>query len=92
MNDLLRQLLITRHLGQTPSSAENLANVFGISRATLKRDIAMARHLGAKIVSQRKDASSIYKLENWGDCCRTVETWIVLEEKRDITQLGRTIL
>lgn len=92
MNDLHRCLTIIKALSTGPLSTEELSAKFNISRPTLRRDIAYGRHLGAKIISFRSGVSSLYRLENWPECCRTVETWIVLEEKRDLTQLGRTIM
>lgn len=92
MNDLLRCLKIIRHLGQGSESLDELMGRYDVSRATIKRDIAYARHLGAKIISYRSGSAWLYRLENWPDCLRTVETWIVLEEKRDLTHLGRTII
>jgi hypothetical protein len=92
MNELLRQLKICRSLAHTQRSSTWMQKHWDISRATLNRDLSELRHLGAQIVAQRDQEGFLYKLENWPDICRTVETWIALEEKRDLLELGRTIL
>jgi DeoR/GlpR family transcriptional regulator of sugar metabolism len=87
MNDHLRCLCIIRHLSIGSASLDSLMVTFDVSRATIKRDIAAARHLGAKIISFRSGSAWLYRLENWAECSRTVQKWIELEEKRDLTLL-----
>jgi predicted DNA-binding transcriptional regulator YafY len=80
-NPLLRQLYILSDLSQhTGAFAEDLAEKFGVSVPTIKRDIAELRHLGADIISDRNNG---YRLMNWESIRERVRTWRELERDRD---------
>jgi DNA-binding transcriptional ArsR family regulator len=66
-------------------TADDLMTGMEVSRATLSRKIAEARHLGAKIESVRQGRRNIYRLANWTEIKKTVTRWIELEEQRTLT-------
>ena len=54
MSELLRQLDLLSYLSQrTGASVADLAAELGVSEPTVKRDVAMCRHYGADIISDR---------------------------------------
>lgn len=87
VNDHHRQLLIAELLSNADSSAAEIAQAFDVSIQTVKRDIAMLRHLGAEIYSQRRFGATgwVYHLVNWKVIARTVTVWEALEATRDLT-------
>jgi predicted DNA-binding transcriptional regulator YafY len=81
-NPLLRQLYILSDLSQrTGAFAEDLAEKFGVSVPTIKRDIVELRRLGALIISDRNNG---YRLMNWESIRERVRTWRELERARDL--------
>jgi biotin operon repressor len=84
--ELLKTLYLIRCLGSGPLSSAELQAGLEVSRATLNRHIAEARHLGAKITAVQGNRSWLYTLENWPDCQNRVRTWIELEEANSVLQ------
>lgn len=85
---MLIALRIMKTLSESRTKATELCYLYKISPATLKREIAMARHLGAKIVSKKVKYETgscfVYSIENWKDCEKKTERWIELEEEKTV--------
>lgn len=81
---MLTALYITRDLHNGAKTAAELKLTHNISLATLKREIANARHMGADIISIREGKKSVYVLVNWDEVKNTVTRWIELEETRNL--------
>lgn len=79
---MLQTLNIIMQLSKLNLSAIELCILNNLSIATVKREIAEARHLGAKISSIREGKEAKYKLENWESCKKRTEKWHELELKR----------
>lgn len=82
--ELLKTLYLIRSLGSGPLSSSELQAGLGISRATLNRHIADARHMGADIEAVQGKRAWLYELRNWNQCAHNVRTWIDLEENRKV--------
>ena len=77
---------MVQYLGQVgPTPAYVLQQTQGISAATLKRYIKDARLLGAEIESYRSGQTWAYRLINLDQITARLDTWIELEQKRDLT-------
>lgn len=83
MGDLLKTLYLIRSLGSGPLSSSDLQQGLGVSRPTVNRYLAEARHLGADIEAVQGNRSWLYELRNWPMCEKTVCAWIVLEESKN---------
>ncbi|MCB0628054.1 MAG: HTH domain-containing protein [Saprospiraceae bacterium] len=84
MSDHLKTLYLVRCLGSGPMSSAELQEGLGVSRATLNRYLAAARHLGARIDAVQGRRVWVYSLSNWSECQRIVTRWIELEEGRTL--------
>jgi len=84
--ELLKTLYLIRCLGAASLSSAELQAALSISRATLNRHIAEARHLGAKITAVQGNRAWVYTLENWSECQNRVRTWIALEEADSVVE------
>lgn len=82
--ELLKTLYLIRALGSGPLSSAELQAGLGISRATLNRHIADARHMGADIEAVQGKRTWLYVLGNWSACEAKVRRWIELEEARTL--------
>mgnify|MGYP001258208668 CR=1 FL=1 len=82
MNDFLKTLYLVRSLGSGPLSSAELQAGLDVSRATVNRYIAEARHLGADIRPEQGNRAWLYVLRNWPACEAKVRRWIELEEGR----------
>ena len=84
MSELLKTLYIIRSLGAGRLTSAELQESMEMSRATLNRHLAEARHLGARIDAVQGNRVWCYELTNWLQCKPTVTTWIELEEHRSV--------
>lgn len=73
-------------LSKGNQSTESLCKAFEISTATLKRQIAEARHLGAKIEAVKNGKKSEYQLDNWKDCRVRTERWHELNTAQNLRE------
>lgn len=71
-------------LSQGNQTTEALCELLKISPATLKREIAMARHLGAKIQAVKQGKKSEYQLDNWIECKTRTERWHELNTTKNL--------
>ena len=85
---MLTALKIMKELSRKNANTEYLCMLYDISPATLKREIAMARHLGAVIKSKKvkhfNGSAFVYNIENWETCKKRTEKWIELEEQKTV--------
>jgi predicted DNA-binding transcriptional regulator YafY len=86
MNPLLTTLEIISALSRTDSTAAELQSQFDLSVATLKRHLAEARHLGAKIESVKLGNVSTYTLRNGPEVSTRLDRWLELERSRDLIE------
>lgn len=86
MSELLKTLQIIRALGAGRLTSAELQEGMGMSRATLNRHLAEARHLGAQIQSVQGNRVWCYELTNWQECRKIVTRWIELEEARTVLE------
>ena len=86
MNPLLTTLEIISALSGADATAAQLQTQFNLSIATLKRHIAEARHLGAKIESVKLGKVSTYTLRNSQEVTARLDRWLELERSRDLTK------
>lgn len=84
--ELIKTLYLIRCLGAGPLSSAELQAGLDLSRATLNRHIAEARHLGAKITAVQGNRAWLYTLENWHECQNLTRRWIELEEARSVVE------
>lgn len=83
LSELGRMLMVGRELGiKGDQPSEHLANMVGVSGATLKRYLAELRLLGAVVVSRRVSGGWVYRFENWDDCAERLLRWLELERSR----------
>ena len=80
---LYTTLLIVRDVIEQPASSAELRERYGASDRQLKRYIAEARHLGAKLESVRSEGRYVWRCTN-GDDLRMLHTWIALEERQSL--------
>ena len=81
MTELQRALYILMDIGREPASSSYLRTRYGISPATLKRDIAFLRHYGANIESYRAGANHLYRCANFDRVREYAARWIEIEER-----------
>lgn len=86
MNPFLTTLEIIEALSSADATAAQLQTQFDLSIATLKRHIAEARHLGAKIESVKLGKVSTYTLRNGQEVTARLDRWLELERSRDLTK------
>lgn len=86
MNPFLTTLEIIEALSRADATAAQLQTQFDLSIATLKRHIAEARHLGAKIESVKLGKVSTYTLRNGQEVTGRLDRWLELERSRDLTK------
>ena len=84
MSELLKTLRIIRSLGAGRLTSAELQEGMEMSRATLNRHLAEARHLGARIEAVQGGRVWCYELTNWPECQAIVTRWIELEEARTV--------
>lgn len=78
--------LLTILAGEQASLIQLQAALGGASPATVKRYLAEARHMGARIDSVGGGKNPwFYRLNNWPQICARVGVWTVLESTRDLT-------
>ncbi len=86
MNPFLTTLEIISALSDADATAAQMQTQFDLSIATLKRHIAEARHLGAKIESVKLGKISTYTLQNSQEVTARLDRWLELERSRDLTK------
>jgi hypothetical protein len=82
-NELLRQLFLAKWIGNydprsindgtLPPTSQNICKAYGISQATLKRDIAQLRHYGMEVYAHSRLG---YICANWDDVKRIATNWL----------------
>lgn len=86
MSELGKTLQVVQLLNGADLSAVELCQALGVSVATLKRYVADARHMGARIESYGGGRNPwFYRLNNWEQIAARVGVWVVLESSRDLT-------
>ena len=79
-------LLIIKDLSIYLLTGKELCEKYGISIATLKRNIAEAKHLGADIQSVKRNNENYYELKNWMAIKHRSERWLDLQLAQSLTE------
>ena len=85
MSELGKTLQVVQLLNGADLSAVELCQALRVSVATLKRYVADARHMGARIESYGGGRNPwFYRLNNWDQISARVGVWSRLEAERDL--------
>jgi len=84
MSELLNVLLVGQELLGVDRSLAYLVQRAGCSPATLKRYLAVLRHLGCQVVSRRESGGWVYRLENADVVQARLLVWLDLEQRRTL--------